>query len=198
MKFRFCGDLDAPDWILREISVLSKITSVRIKLITVSVINSLFGTSSVDYEKVAKLTTDAGLDGSDVKGSLAALVWIVSSAARYDVEDTTLSNELQQLGLPKEHCDTISRTYRENSEKLRQKFAEQVFKLPRLAAVDWRVDYILTSSSSKDVNAPFVSINLGVKGPDNKTTNSAFSLSSEKFRVLLHELSQARSIMEQI
>lgn len=25
MKFRFCGDLDAPDWLLKEITVLSKI-----------------------------------------------------------------------------------------------------------------------------------------------------------------------------
>ena len=26
-KFRFCGDLDCPDWVLAEISILSKIVS---------------------------------------------------------------------------------------------------------------------------------------------------------------------------
>ena len=24
MRFRFCGDLDAPDWILAEVNILSK------------------------------------------------------------------------------------------------------------------------------------------------------------------------------
>ena len=28
MKFRFCGDLDAPDWLLAEISTISKLASV--------------------------------------------------------------------------------------------------------------------------------------------------------------------------
>ena len=37
----------------------------------------------------------------DVKASIAALTFILSSAAKYDCEDETLSNELQQLGLPK-------------------------------------------------------------------------------------------------
>ena len=32
-RFRCFGDLDAPDWILAEISVLAKVSSVRMKLI---------------------------------------------------------------------------------------------------------------------------------------------------------------------
>ncbi len=27
MRFRFCGDLDCPDWVLAEISTLSKLVS---------------------------------------------------------------------------------------------------------------------------------------------------------------------------
>jgi hypothetical protein len=29
MRFRFCGELDAPDWLLAEISTLSKLASIR-------------------------------------------------------------------------------------------------------------------------------------------------------------------------
>ena len=29
-RFRFCGDLDCPDWVLAEISILSKIVSIKI------------------------------------------------------------------------------------------------------------------------------------------------------------------------
>ena len=31
-KFRFCGDLDCPDWILAEISILSKLVGSQLKL----------------------------------------------------------------------------------------------------------------------------------------------------------------------
>ena len=36
-----------------------------------------------------------------MKGSIAALNFILSSAAKYSVGGDTLANELQQLGLPK-------------------------------------------------------------------------------------------------
>jgi COMM domain containing 4 len=65
-KFKFCGDLDCPDWVLAEMNILSKIvrstmwlscafghadgrgawggqTSVRMKLLVVQVLNELLG-----------------------------------------------------------------------------------------------------------------------------------------------------------
>ena len=38
---------------------------------------------------------------SDVKASIAALNYVLNSAAKYSVNSDTLANELQQLGLPK-------------------------------------------------------------------------------------------------
>ena len=38
---------------------------------------------------------------SDIKASIAALNFIISSAAKYNVDSESLSHELQQLGLPK-------------------------------------------------------------------------------------------------
>uniref|UniRef100_A0A7I4CEH2 Uncharacterized protein n=1 Tax=Physcomitrium patens TaxID=3218 RepID=A0A7I4CEH2_PHYPA len=38
---------------------------------------------------------------SDAKACIAALHFMVSNAAKFDVEDHTLTRELQQLGLPK-------------------------------------------------------------------------------------------------
>ena len=37
----------------------------------------------------------------DVKASIAVLSFILCSAAKYNVDGESLSNELQQLGLPK-------------------------------------------------------------------------------------------------
>ena len=33
MKFRFCGGLDPPAWLLTEISVMAKLSNVRTKIV---------------------------------------------------------------------------------------------------------------------------------------------------------------------
>ncbi len=73
---------------------------------------------------------------SDIKATIAALQWIFSSAAKYDVEEDVLTRELQQLGLPKgmlavnrpEHCDALARPYKENKQKLRERFETQTLQ----------------------------------------------------------------------
>jgi len=141
-KFRFCGDLDCPDWILAEISILSKLTSVKMKLLCTQVVKDILG-EGIDYGKVAKLTSDAKYEESDVKASLAALTFILSSAAKYSVDGESLDNELQQLGLPKENAGSLCKVYADNMVKLQQVFSEQSLRVSTLEAVDWRVDYLL-------------------------------------------------------
>lgn len=41
------------------------------------------------------------LENGDIKASVAVLTFILSSAAKHDVDSESLSSELQQLGLPK-------------------------------------------------------------------------------------------------
>lgn len=41
------------------------------------------------------------VEESDVKAAIAALSFILSSAAKHSVDGSSLDNELQQLGLPK-------------------------------------------------------------------------------------------------
>uniref|UniRef100_A0A8C9F5M3 COMM domain containing 4 n=1 Tax=Pavo cristatus TaxID=9049 RepID=A0A8C9F5M3_PAVCR len=100
-RFRFCGDLDCPDWVLAEISVLARISSVKLKLICAQVLRELLG-EAIDYEKILKLTSDAKLESGDVKATIAVLDFILSNAAKHNVDGESLSSELQQLGLPKE------------------------------------------------------------------------------------------------
>ena len=49
----------------------------------------------------AKLTKHTLVDASEVKALIAALTYIVSNSAKYNVDDETIRNELQQFGLPK-------------------------------------------------------------------------------------------------
>eukprot|EP01132_Coremiostelium_polycephalum_P005832 gene5832-7258_t len=198
MKFKFCGELDAPDWLLREISTLSKITNIRIKLLTVQIINTLASGENIDFEKVEKLVKDAGFVMSDIKAVIAAINFIVYNSVKNDVDETTLANELQQLGLPKEHCDSISRAFREHKDKLRSIFYNNTLKLPRLDSLDWRVDFLLNSNTVQEVNTPNIQLNFKIKNSSTgEITSHPFEISSKKFNVLYYELKGAQALMEE-
>lgn len=150
MRFRFCGDLDAPDWLLAEIATLSKISSVRMKLIAKQVLLQMVG-GAMDYEKVLRLLTPKGAarpSVSDTKGLVAALEFVVENAAKHEVDEGILHGELQQLGLPKENCDALSRQYRDNRVALRAKQLGEAYEHSRLLDVDWRVDTVLADSTT--------------------------------------------------
>ncbi|KAM7396767.1 hypothetical protein PAMP_019780 [Pampus punctatissimus] len=123
MRFRFCGDLDCPDWVLAEISTLAKISSVKMKLLCAQVLKDLLG-EGIDYDKVAKLTADAKFDSGDIKASVAVLSFIFSSAAKHDVDSESLSSELQQLGLPKEHTTGLCKSYEDKHTALQDKLRQ--------------------------------------------------------------------------
>ncbi|XP_023408692.1 COMM domain-containing protein 4 isoform X2 [Loxodonta africana] len=119
MRFRFCGDLDCPDWVLAEISTLAKISSVKLRLLCSQVLKELLG-QGIDYEKILKLTADAKFESGDVKATVAVLSFILSSAAKHSVDGESLSSELQQLGLPKEHAASLCRCYEEKQSLLQE------------------------------------------------------------------------------
>ncbi|KAK3096181.1 hypothetical protein FSP39_024124 [Pinctada imbricata] len=168
------------------------------KLLCVQVMKDLLE-EGIDYDKVYKITSDAKFETGDVKASVAALSFVLSSAAKYAVDGETLANELQQLGLPKEHSTSLCKTYSDGLEKLQAQFKKKSLRLSQLDSVEWRVDYILSSSELKDVNEPNVQLRLHIK---DRSTGSvkpvSFTVSAEKFRVLLNELKQADGIMENL
>lgn len=198
MRFRFCGDLDCPDWVLAEISTLSKVTSVKIKLLCVQVIKDLLDVG-IDYDKVYKLTADAKFETGDVKASVAVLSFILCSAAKYNVDGESLSNELQQLGLPKEHATALTKSYSDSLEKLQAQLRKHSLRLSQLDSVEWRVDYILSSSHLKSIDEPCVQLRLKVRDPNTDNVKPVtFTVTADKFRILLNELKQADSLMENL
>uniref|UniRef100_A0A3Q4AHT8 COMM domain-containing protein n=1 Tax=Mola mola TaxID=94237 RepID=A0A3Q4AHT8_MOLML len=167
------GNLDCPDWVLAEISTLAKI-----------------------YDKVAKLTADAKFESGDVKASIAVLSFIFSSAAKHDVDSESLSSELQQLGLPKEHTTALCKSYEDKHSVLQDKLREESLRLGRLEAVSWRVDYTLSSSELREVNEPLIQLKVQSRGAmPGSTETTVVSVSADKFRVLLAELKQAQAMM---
>lgn len=195
MRFRFCGDQDCPDWVLAEISTLAKISSVKMKLLCAQVLKDLLG-EGIDYDKIAKLTSDAKFETGDIKASVAMLSFIFSSAAKHNVDGESLSSELQQLGLPKEHTIGLCKSYEDKQSSLQDKLKESSLRLGHLDAVSWRVDYTLCSSELKEVNEPLIQLRLQARGvAAGSTETTVVSVPADKFRVLLTELKQAQSMM---
>mmetsp|Transcript_14442 Transcript_14442/g.36826 ORF Transcript_14442/g.36826 Transcript_14442/m.36826 type:complete len:202 (-) Transcript_14442:1096-1701(-) len=195
MKFRFCGDLDAPDWLLAEIFTLSKISSVRVKLLTAQVISNII-TGNIDFKKVNKLVGDATLDITEKKASLEALYFIVSNAAKYDVEDNQLMNELQQLGLPKEHCESLGRSYKEYKPKLHSVLAENTLKLSSVHDIQWRVDCIVQKQGQIDVSLPVVHLRMKKTSGSDGSEDLLFSMPESKFRAVFTEVGRALSTVK--
>lgn len=67
--------------LLSQITVISKISAIRVKLCTAAIVKQAQG-EDVPYEKLNKLLGDAKLGADDVKAVIAALHFIVTSAAR--------------------------------------------------------------------------------------------------------------------
>lgn len=160
------------------------------------------------------------------KGAVAAIHYMVTNAAKYDVDDKSFSQETQQLGLSKENSDVVMKHYRDAKDMLRNKFAEDSYRVSKLVAVDWRVDEVIASSRSKETTGevkeaspsmqlgPLIHIKLQVdtkpecnefSEPDeeglnecmaSRLKNIVFGISSEKLDVLIHELSHAQKLIQ--
>uniref|UniRef100_A0A673NJ67 COMM domain-containing protein 4-like n=1 Tax=Sinocyclocheilus rhinocerous TaxID=307959 RepID=A0A673NJ67_9TELE len=177
--FRFCGDLDCPDWVLAEMSTLARMSSVKMKLLCVQVIKDLLD-EGIDVRQHWRQQF------GDIKAGIAVLSFILSSAAKHDVDSESLSSELQQLGLPKEHTTGLCKSYEDKHSALQEKLRGSSLRLGRLEAVNWRVDYTLSSSELKQVNEPTVQLRLQAQDPETDSTQTTVvSITADKFRVLL-------------
>eukprot|EP01088_Endostelium_zonatum_P008095 TRINITY_DN20683_c0_g1_i1.p1 TRINITY_DN20683_c0_g1~~TRINITY_DN20683_c0_g1_i1.p1 ORF type:complete len:216 (-),score=38.95 TRINITY_DN20683_c0_g1_i1:52-699(-) len=213
MKFKFCGELDAPDWLLREITIIAKVSSLRIKMIVKDILDSLLSGNPIDYEKLLKNVASANLTSSDVKALVAAITFILTNGAKYNVEPSILNDELQQLGLPKELADSLTNVFSTQKDAFRELLKTQVLQLEKLEKVDWRLDYNLATSELKNVDAPSITLRLQTSyiekkseaaggdvdgGSVRKHNTYTFEMSDYKFRALLTELQTARAMMDTI
>lgn len=103
-----------------------------------------------------------------MKAAIAALNFILTSSSKYNTDDLILSNELQQLGLPKGktentfkyestaiHLPNLTKTTKKNFARFLSENhcnvtfllnIELIKKVTGIDAIEWRVDYLISSS----------------------------------------------------
>jgi hypothetical protein len=196
MKFRFAGNLDAPDWLLAEIAVLSPLSTETCDCLCNVVVQQI-KTSQLNYEDIEVLTKNNLIKPSDVKGVIAALNYILRNACKYGVDQHDLETEVQQLGLTKEAAAKVTECYVTSKESLVNVLKSKTFTFSKPGNVEWRVDCVLGSSAGKADNTVCVQMRLNDSNNTNRKT-TAFEVDNELFNLLHDELRSASKQMQSL
>ena len=141
MKFKFCGNVDCPDWLITEIVYLSKITPIKHRILGNLICKYIM--KEGDTQKIKKMLEEMNLNQEEITIVISSLCFIIKSSAKFNVDDMMLSQELQQLGLPQDIADAISKVYKKNKDILRNYLKQDIFSFNRVSDVHYKTSYCL-------------------------------------------------------
>ncbi|CAG9312902.1 COMMD4 [Blepharisma stoltei] len=187
MRFKFCGDIEPPEWLLAEVNQLSRITAVRIKLIS-TIIAKQISENKFDMEKAWKLSSDCGLSKEEIQSALASIHFIFSTAAKFSVTSNVLNDEIGQLGLPLENALALSKTYGDHLNNMQRSLENSFLRVSKVENISWKVDLDLRTKST-DASIVVTTSDL---------QRHPVCLSAPQLNLLIQELSRAKNLMEKI
>eukprot|EP01006_Ploeotia_vitrea_P055202 TRINITY_DN67972_c9_g1_i4.p1 TRINITY_DN67972_c9_g1~~TRINITY_DN67972_c9_g1_i4.p1 ORF type:complete len:205 (+),score=11.81 TRINITY_DN67972_c9_g1_i4:30-617(+) len=193
MEARHGRVTNVPTWLLQFTVTMSKISSLRLKVIATQVLKSLCG-EEPDWAKVTKITTEAKIDKDGTKSVIDGIEYLLVNSARFDTDDKVAAHEMTMLGLPKESADALSRVYATYKDKLREVLAAKTISLPTVKDTQWRTDHVVCTNKSENPNTQIISMNLVLD--NGKNVN--MELTVDKFRALYNELRGAKEMMDKI
>ena len=212
MRFDFLGNNDCPEWVLAEISLVNKMSTVKLRLILGQIVKKLLG-QPYDQEKMAKMCKDQKFDSEETRCLLAILEFVMSQAAKHDVADTVFSKDLLQMGVAIENSNGMVKAFNENQEQLVKAQINQSMRISSIDSVNYKLSYLMSSSmTGKNLleteeglfQEPIdvqVTLNVGLNQfPTNRITasnkNIKFCTTRDKFLQLTKDMQDAVEIME--
>ncbi len=141
MKFKFCGNVDCPDWLITEIIYLSKITPVKLRILGNLICKYIM--KEGDTQKINKILEEMNLSPEEITIVISSLCFIIKSSAKFNVDDLIFSQELQQLGLPQDNADAISKVYKKNKDILRNYLKEDIFSFNKINDIHFKTSYCI-------------------------------------------------------
>lgn len=104
--------MDCPDWLSAEITYLTKVTPVKLRILGNLICKYIM--KEGDTQKITKILEEMNLSPEEIIIVISSLCFIFKSSGKFNVDDMMLSQELQQLGLPQDIADAISKVYKKN------------------------------------------------------------------------------------
>uniref|UniRef100_A0A1A9W8F2 COMM domain-containing protein n=1 Tax=Glossina brevipalpis TaxID=37001 RepID=A0A1A9W8F2_9MUSC len=187
-KFRFCGDGDCPDWVLGEIIFsLSTMEAEKLESLAELVAKKILG-EDFDESLIKSLTAPILNDG---KSAIACIHLLLNNAARHSVTESVFNEEIQQLGLPKQHAEAMCRVLSNYATAIRQRLIDKAFRINELSAVQY------IGPADAGINCSTLELKISQELVDGLPQNSThiINIDNSQLRVLLEELKYARDIM---
>lgn len=204
MRFKFCGDDDCPDWLLGQVSNLSKLSHIKLKLLLQTIVKNILA-GEVDYEKIQKFTADAKFSDTEVKGCVAALTFLLSNSVKFSVEASHLNNELQQIGFPKEHAQVITTAFKDSYSSLSNHFISSILKINAISSIKCsriNENYVKLVLGLSNSGNPSGSVgNSGTANGMDSTSDvvsHTFVLGEKQYTLLLQELISVQKRIEEM
>jgi len=141
MKFKFCGNTDCPDWLITEITYLTKITPVKLRILGNLICKFIM--KEGDTQKINKILEEMNLTPGEITIVISCLCFIIKSSAKFNTDDMILSQELQQLGLLQDNADAISKVYKKNKDLLRTYLKDDIFSFNKIQDVHHKIGYCI-------------------------------------------------------
>ena len=142
MKFKFCGNRDCPDWLITEIIFLTKISSVKLRILSNQICKFILNKGE-NINDIKKILLDLNLSEKEASIVISVLDFIFRNASKFDVDENILNQELQQLGLPQEIAESISKVFKREKNKLREFLKFDVFSFNSINNIDYKFSYSL-------------------------------------------------------
>ena len=115
MRVRFLGELRCPRWVSVELQKLSVMSLNEFKSLGHQVSKAITitedGREILDFIKLEKLCFIEKFEWKEVKTTAEAFLFILSSASECGLRVDEIADEIQQLGLPKEHATALKKVY---------------------------------------------------------------------------------------
>lgn len=194
MRFRFCGDLDCPDWVLAGINLLSRLSSLKLRSVCTGVAGSLLDTP-LNMPQLEKATSDAKLTADELRASVSVLSFVLESAVKHQVGVPELQQELQQLGLPREHAASLGRVLDKHCSALAERQQQRMLRLPGLAGVGWDVQVVQDSAAAE---AALPEVHLRLQTDEVEREKLCLTMDLITAEVIRRELLLARQRMEDV
>ncbi|KAM3135476.1 hypothetical protein pb186bvf_012332 [Paramecium bursaria] len=200
MRFLFCGDSNCPEWFLAESALLTKIASVKVKLVTQYIIQSLVDGEDLS-SKIFKMLEGSGFNQQEINSTISCITFIIENSSKYDISDTVLTKELIDLGLPKENCEQISKTFKQFKERLAEYYKSLVFKVGKMQEMHYGVSKFIVSDNivpQRQINKNrFVDVNIKYKDEKAQVHAAQFIIFPDQIEAMLNSFKKAQKIMSQ-